>query len=211
VIKLGDILNEIGEGVTPFPWKRRGVVKLENWINDMATKDKADHNYETLPVLEFEFKGEVATYVAKIGGNFSRHVTISFGAKKPGTPKPFDWNVYVAASFDVIGSDKEVLTNYGEQFKVISTVSDIVIKTINELIEYEWLKVQEIILQPKLEDGEEGKPITQSKRGRLYLAYIKKQGSKLKGNWTAAIEKDQFVIKNGTMSSPTNPDKYINL
>lgn len=29
MIKLKNILNEIGEGVTPFPWKHTGPTKVE--------------------------------------------------------------------------------------------------------------------------------------------------------------------------------------
>jgi hypothetical protein len=77
-----------------------------------------------------------------------------------------------------------------------------------ELQEYEWFKVKEIYLMPKLEDEEEGKPIAQTKRGRLYLEYIKKQGRRLEGNWTAFINKDMFVIKDGKWSGT---DKMIQL
>jgi hypothetical protein len=61
-----------------------------------------------------------------------------------------------------------------------------------------------------MEDTDEGKPIAQTKRGRLYLEYIKKQGSKLKGDWTASIEKDSFVIRSGKWSGGS-PGQFIQL
>jgi len=61
-----------------------------------------------------------------------------------------------------------------------------------------------------LEDIEEGVPVAQSKRGRLYLEYIKKQGHRLPGDWTAEIQKDRFVIKNGKLSSDS-PGRFIQL
>jgi hypothetical protein len=33
------------------------------------------------------------------------------------------------------------------------------------------------------------------------LEYIKKQGKKLEGKWTAEIQKDRFVLKSGTWRS----------
>ncbi len=85
--------------------------------------------------------------------------------------------------------------------------------TKEELIDYAMragapLEVVENLQQ--LEDEEEGKPITQSKRGRFYLEYIKKHGKKLPGDWSAEISKDMFVIRNGKWSS-TDPNKFINL
>jgi len=47
-----------------------------------------------------------------------------------------------------------------------------------------------------LEDAEEGKPIIQSKRGRVYLEYIKKQGASLPGTWATEITNDMFVLRN---------------
>ena len=54
----------------------------------------------------------------------------------------------------------------------------------------------EIRIAAKLEDAEEGKPIIQSKRGRVYLEYIKKQGASLPGTWATEITNDMFVLRN---------------
>jgi hypothetical protein len=81
---------------------------------------------------------------------------------------------------------------------------------IRELQEIQWIKLQEIHMVPKLEDSEEGSPITQSKRGRIYLEYIRKQGKKLKGDWTAEVSRDRFIIKNGKWSGG-NPDQFFQL
>jgi hypothetical protein len=72
----------------------------------------------------------------------------------------------------------EAITNFGEQFRVISTVSEIVQDVMKELQQIQWIKVNEIWIVPKAELGEEDIPIPQTKRGRLYLEYIKKQGNK---------------------------------
>jgi len=204
-------LNEIGEGVTPFAWRKTGYGKVESWMSEMSTYDKASSVkwYQFEQPLTFEFKSEKATYAVKIVGEFKYHQYINFG-RKPGAPKPHEFDVVIGIAFDVVGSEKEAITNFGEQFQVISTVSSIVEDTVKRIQEIMWIKLQEIIIAPKLEDGEEGKPIAQSKRGRIYLEYIKKQGSKLAGDWTAETQKDRFVLKNGKWTGGS-PGQFIQL
>jgi len=215
MIKLTDLLNEIGEGVTPFSWRKAGGGSVDSWIAEMSMADKSKvvtGKWEQLATLVYEFKGDKADYVVNIAGGYAKRLNINFG-KKP-TIQPPDFNLIIVVSFDVKGkenpNDEPEITNFGEQFKVLSTVVDITEHVVNEILEVEWIKLEEIRIAPKLEDEEEGKPITQSKRGRFYLAYIKKQGSKLPGTWTVEIANDMFVLRNGKFSS-TNPDKYIEI
>jgi hypothetical protein len=204
-------LNEIGEGVTPFMWKRTGSVKVTTWMSDMATYERGSSSASVgLPIITYEFKSDKATYVVKIGGAFKEYNYIP-AFQRPGAAKPQDYDVFIGISFDVVGSEKEAITNFGEQFKVISTVSSIIEEVMKELQAIQWIKVQDIYIAPKLEDADEGKPIAQTKRGRIYLEYIKKQGNRLKGNWTADIQNDKFVIHNGKLSSSSHPEKYIPL
>jgi len=206
-------LNEVGEGVTPFSWKRVGVTKVDSWMSDLSMVNKADSvngRWEQLPTLLFEFKSDKATYEVRIAGGWSKHVYINFG-KKPSV-KPHDFNLITVVSFDIKNkvdpNEEPGITNFGEQFRVLSTVVAITEQVIKEISEIKWIKLQEIRIAPKLEDEDEGKPITQSKRGRLYLEYIKKQGRKLKGDWTVEIASDMFVLRNGKISS-TDPNKFI--
>ncbi len=216
MIKLKDLLNEIGEGVTPFSWRKAGPASVDSWMGELAMVDKStsvNGRWEQLPTLVYEFTGDKATYEVHIAGGWSKRLNISFN-KKPGAPKPPSFNLIIVVSFDIKGkenpNDEPEITNFGEQFKVLSTVVDITEKVVKEISEIEWIKLEEIRIAPKLEDEEEGKPITQSKRGRFYLAYIKKQGNKLPGTWTAEITNDMFVLRNGKITS-TNPDKYIEI
>ena len=169
-------LNEIGEGVTPFPWKRIGPTKVDSWMGEMGTIDKSKSitgKWEELPHLRYEFKGDKATYEVKIAGGYSKRLNVNFG-RKPDAPKQPDYNMIIVIAFDVVGSEKEVITNFGEQFKVLSTVVAITKQVVKEISEIKWVELQEIRIAAKLEDYEEGKPVIQSKRGRLYLEYIKK-------------------------------------
>jgi hypothetical protein len=196
--EVSKTLNEIGEGVTPFPFRRVGGTNVDSWVAEMSMADKSKSvtgKWEELPRLQYEFKSDKATYKAKIGGGYSRRVNISFN-RKPDAPKPPDYNLIIVIAFDVVGSEKEVITNFGEQFKVLSTVVAITKQVIQEISEIKWVELMEIRIAPKLEDEDEGKPITQSKRGRFYLEYIKKQGASLPGNWRTEITNDMFVLRN---------------
>lgn len=209
-------VNEIGEGVAPFPWKRVGRINVDSWMADMSMHQRSGsmQNIE-LPMITYEFKGDKAEYVVKIVGWYQEHTYINLFARKPDAPKPQSYNVFIGVAFDIKKAvetepGKEEITNFGEQFKVVSTVASITEEVMRELQEIQWIKVQEIHIVPKLEDADEGKPITQTKRGRLYLEYIKKQGKRLKGDWTAKVQQDRFVITTGKWSGGT-PGSLIQL
>jgi hypothetical protein len=196
--EVSKALNEIGEGVTPFPFSRSGGSSVDTWAEEMASADRSKNisgQWEELPILTYKFKGDKATYEAKIGGGYSRKVNISFN-RKPDVPKPPTYNLIIVIAFDVAGSEKEVITNFGEQFKVLSTVVAITKEVVEEIFKIKWVKLTEIRIAAKLEDAEEGKPVIQSKRGRFYLEYIKKQGASLPGNWRTEITNDMFVLRN---------------
>ena len=214
MIKLTDLLNEIGEGVTPFPWTSVGSTKISTWLDIMSKHDKSQSTQWTqLPSLKYQFNGDKSSYIVEIQGEYTPHTYINWGGKNPGAKKPHDYSLVIGVAFNTAEGERgdEQITNFNEQFKVISTVTDITLDVANELMGVDWIKLTEIHIAPKLEDYEEGKPIAQTKRGRIYLEYIKKQGSKLPGNWTAAIENDRFVLYNSKISSLNNPDKYIEL
>ena len=216
MIKLKHILNEIGEGVTPFAFKRTGPASVDRtWMTTMSMHDKSDApgRWTRLPDITYSFKSDKASYIVNIVGEYTRYVTINFGSKRSDR-KPQDYNLVIAVSFDTvnskIGTDKEAITNYGEQFQVVSTVTEIIDQVVKDVAEWQWVKLTEIHIAPKLEDTDQGVPIAQSKRGRLYLAYIQKQGKRLPGDWTAEIQKDRFVLLNQKITS-ANTDRYISL
>lgn len=216
MIKLKHILTEIGEGVKPFAFKRTGPASVDRtWMTTMSMHDKSDApgRWTRLPDITYSFKSDKASYIVNIVGEYTRYVTINFGSKRSDR-KPQDYNLVIAVSFDTvnskIGTDKESITNYGEQFQVVSTVTEIIDQVVKDVAEWQWVKLTEIHIAPKLEDTDQGVPIAQSKRGRLYLAYIQKQGKRLPGDWTAEIQKDRFVLLNQKISS-TNTDRYISL
>lgn len=206
-------LNEIGEGGRPFPWKRVGVTKLESWISTLSEEENqkaVSGKWEQLPSILYSFSSEKGTYRVTIAGGWQKLLGLLL-FRKPGAPDPPKFGLIIVVAFDIEGREGTPITNFGEQFRVLSTVTEIALQLVNEIDEYKWIELQEIRIAPKLEDEEEGSPITQSKRGRLYLEYIKKQGRKLPGNWTAEISGEMFHIRRGRISSSTHPESYIPL
>ncbi len=207
------MINEIGEGSKPYAWKRVSQDNVGSWMNIMSAVDRtkmASGPWESLPPLMYEFKSGNATYSVRISAGFTKHTYINFSGK-PLAVKPQDYNLIIVVGFDIAGKDDTLITNFGEQFRVLTTVVDIAAEAVNEINRIAWVKLEEIRIAPKLEDDEEGKPITQTKRGRFYLEYIKKQGHRLPGSWTAIIDSEMFVLRNGKVTSSTHPEKYIQL
>jgi hypothetical protein len=196
--ELGKALNEIGEGVTPFPFQRTGNTKVESWMYELSLIDKKDARPITIlsPII-YTFKSDKATYIVKIGGQASVNQYTDRSAENPNLKKPQDYNILIEVSFDVIGgAGKEQITNYGEQFKILSTVSEIVKELAKEIMQFQWVKLSQIYVVPKLESGEEDKAVDQTKRGRLYSAYIQKQMDQIPGNWVVNKTAKSFEIIN---------------
>ena len=140
-------LNEIGETVIPFSYKRVGFVKVSSWMGDLASLNKAEvvngPNWIKLSTIEYTFESEKAKYRVHIPAYYRKHTSISFG-RKPGAPKPHDYNILLGVAFDIEGGSKEEITNLNEHFKVISTVISIVEEVAKEVMKIEWIKLQEI-------------------------------------------------------------------
>ena len=153
-------LNEIGEGVSPLAWKRVGFTKVDSWMSTLSMVNRAESvngKWEQLPTILFEFKSDKATYEVRIAGGWSKKVNINFG-KKPAI-KPADFNLIIVVSFDIKDrvnpNEEPEITNFGEQFKVLSTVVDITENVVKDISEIKWIKLEEIRIAPKLEDEEE--------------------------------------------------------
>ena len=195
-LKVVKSLNEIGEGVTPFAFRRTGNAKVASWMSDLSLMDKKDARPITIlsPII-YTFKSDKATYIVKIGGQASVNRYINWVEKN--WKKLPDYNILITVAFDVIGgTGKEQITNYGEQFKILSTVSEIVKELAKEIMQFQWVKLDQIILAPKLESGEEDKAVDQTKRGRLYSAYIQKQMDHIPGKWVVNKTAKSFELIN---------------
>jgi hypothetical protein len=97
-------------------------------------------------------------------------------------------------SFTVDESDED--TNMNEQYSVMATVIQCVEDFIKRASKYFIIK--EININPKSDTSSDAQ--LDSKRGRLYLAYVKRNISKLPGKWTAYADSEGVSIKNGDWS-----------
>lgn len=205
-------LNEIGETVIPFSYKRVGFVKVDSWKADLASLDKSavpsGTDWIKLSTIEYTFESEKAKYRVHIPAYYRKHTSISF--RKTGTSKPHDYNILLGVAFDIDGGSKEEITNLNEHFKVISTVISIVEEVVKAVMKIEWIKLQEIYIAPAKEEFEKENPAQKTKRGILYAAYLRKQVKRLPGDWSVEMNNDAFIIKNGKMSS-TDPNRYMKL
>lgn len=213
ILNYEDFLNEqklfeIGEGSRPFPWKLRSGATVKDWLKTMEEDTTKGSSWVTLKPLMFDFKGDKASYYVRVSMGYQRYTTINFLRKPDFNPHKFD--LILVVDFDLEGRDDNRMTNFGEQFRVITTVSNIFEDVINQLEKVDWVKIQEIRIVAKLEDEEEGLPMAQSKRGRFYLEYIKKQGRRLPGDWSVFIHDDSFVIRRGKWTTK-EAGKIINL
>ena len=91
--------------------------------------------------------------------------------------------------------ERERTTNLGEQYRVLATVIDKSIEVINEVTKE--FKIDTIYIIPKADEGEEEN--IDNRRGRFYLAYIKKAIKRLNDKVTASEDKyyGGFVITGG--------------
>jgi hypothetical protein len=80
-----------------------------------------------------------------------------------------------------------------EQYSVMATVIECVEDFIKKASKYFIIK--EITINPKSDTS--GDAQLDSKRGRLYMAYVKRNINKLPGKWTAYANSEGIVIKNG--------------
>jgi hypothetical protein len=89
--------------------------------------------------------------------------------------------------------DSDADTNMNEQYSVMATVVECIEDFIKKASKYFLIK--EITINPKADNSNDAN--LDSKRGRLYLAYVKRNISKLPGKWTAYSNSEGIVIKNG--------------
>lgn len=94
--------------------------------------------------------------------------------------------------------DTERTTNLGEQYRVLATVVDVAIPVINEITKE--FSIDTIYIIPKADKGESES--VDNKRGKFYLAYLKKQIKKIKDKVTVTADKyvGGFLIRGGHIS-----------
>lgn len=175
MIKLKDILLEIGDAsAKPFAFKKTAGDSAEEYKGN-------DSNW-----IEYEFTTDKQTkYIVSIDLDVMR---------TPGTiQSEVDFGAQPAGGLHSMDD-----TNLGEQYRVMSTIKDIVFEFIEEWQEHWYIHNLEVA-PIKSTDGGDDKDDSidgvDSRRGKLYLAYIKKNLPKLSKPYGVRVFNDYFLIQ----------------
>lgn len=161
MIKLKDILNEVGEATSaPYKWKK--VFTTERSVFFTFTTDQDTSYKVSLENYVYkDFKENDKEYPA---------IEVTFGI----TPNDMPTNVSYVGNVSIV-------TNKGEMYRVMSTIVDIIKDYIKR---NDNIKV--IVYEPIKKEDEKG-----FKRNDLYMAFIKKQipTAKFEDNYGSVIVK----------------------
>jgi hypothetical protein len=199
------VLNEIGDSsAKPFKWKT--TMNVIKWLDENAeaaihkqhSGSYEDRYHKTDTPFRYEFTSDTTgtKYHIHIGGYFGKNFWFSLMGDKPD-----DWKTYHAIlglGFGVDGVEGDPETNLNEQFRVMATVVECALDFLENCLSGKSdVSIQEFHMNPKL-DKEDQKGMD-SRRGKLYLAYIKNSFKKLRTKKSYYIEqsKDGFVLKFG--------------
>lgn len=176
MIKLKDILYEIGEAsAKPFPFKLTLGKSAEE---HKATEDGYDFE------MAYEFTTDKGTkYV----------VTLDMEHWSDGIRGDVDFGVQTAG-----GGFSYDDTNQQEVFRVMSTIKDIVFEFIEEWQDHYYIHNLEVAPIKSTDGGDDDTDSidgVDSRRGKLYLAYIKRNLPKLSKPYGVRVFNDYFLIQ----------------
>jgi len=192
-MKLTDILNEIGDAsAKPFKWSVNRSIDLTS--KQFITRIDGQKSYMNLlgPIkFGYTAHSNKAQYDITMEAYGRKRMVLQL----PGKPKrkyegpQYEMEVWI--SFTVDSSDED--TNMNEQYSVMATV----IQCVEDFVEKasKYFVIKQITINPKSDTSSDAQ--LDSKRGRLYMAYVKRNISKLPGKWTAYANEDGIQIKNG--------------
>lgn len=151
VIKLIDILTEVGEGTAPkYDWTFKGEYDTGDIIN-------LDYEFVTDSSIHYFVKLTVAHYDQE-----EYEMMIAFGVGKSVVKKAFGDKSPFAK-----------VVNKGELYRVMATVVDIVKNGIKRCAE-KGNEVKYLLFKPEREKETKQGYVTSDQRNRLYKAYIDK-------------------------------------
>ena len=182
---LKDMIKAQGDRTSDDGWIDPDVVSTWTFTGDKGTDYEIEIAWTTKKKM-----GRPKRFIKnpKTYRKYEFRMNIGFYAKT---------NPRMGTEFDIHGDldDKERTTNLNEQYRVLATVVDLALLVINEITKE--FSIDSIYVIPKA-DRDEAETIG-NKRGRFYLAYLKKQLKKIKDPVT--VEEDKFyggfVIKGG--------------
>lgn len=206
-------LNEIGDA-SAKPFNVIGP-SPKQVLNDMlkTQENRTDDPIDWLnpdKVTRWSFSGDKGTdYEMEIAWTVKKHFAIRLKPGKRKSSKKFEMKMnigFYAMSKPSTGTefniddedDRERTTNLHEQYRILATVIDTAIPVINEVTKE--FAINEIYIIPKA-DKDEAESIN-NRRGKFYLAYLKKAIKKINTKVTITEDKYNggFVIRGGHIS-----------
>lgn len=193
-MKLLNILKEIGDAsAKPLLWSSKGDIsaRAKRFASSIDNK-KSGFNMVGPSIFKYIAQSDSAIYDINIEAMGRRRLSLQL----PGKPKLKEIGpshvMEVWINFTVNNSDED--TNLNEQYRVMATVIACIQDFVRKVSD--TFEIKEINILPKSDTSSDAQ--FDSHRGRLYLAYVKRNIDKLPGKWTAYANEDGISIKNGS-------------
>ena len=184
-----DSLNEIGDAsAAKLEWNPNRIEVIAKEIEHKIAKQEDDtvEYYDMLPVIEVISPESRTRY----------RVTVDASVDKPTgwseSPIPPPPSITLRVDFTTEEGGDNVI-NKGEQYKILATLTDIIIQLINRVNEIDSTTLDLVKFYAK--DDTEGRYANpDSKRGKLYQAFINKNLSKLPGDWKMSTSDEVIML-----------------
>ena len=177
-----DSLNEIGDAsAKKLEWNPSTIDKIGKEIERKIANQEDDtvEYYDMLPVIEVISPESRTRYRITVDASID---------------KPEDELAMTTLRVDFSTEDGgDQVTNKGEQYKLLATITDIIIQLVARVSDIDSTTLDLVKFYAK--DDTEGKySNSDSKRGKLYQAFINKNLSKLPGSWKMSTSDEVIML-----------------
>ena len=184
-----DSLNEIGDAsAAKLEWNPAQIEKIAKEIERKISNQEEDtvEYYDMLPAIEVISPESRTRYRVTVDASVDKPTGWS---ENPIPPPP---SITLRVDFTTEeGGDNAI--NKGEQYKILATLTDIIIQLINRVNDIDSTTLDLVKFYAK--DDTEGKYANpDSKRGKLYQAFINKNLSKLPGDWKMSTSDEVIML-----------------
>jgi hypothetical protein len=184
-----DSLNEIGDAsAKKLEWNPAQIEKIAKEIERKIANQEEDtvEYYDMLPAIEVISPESRTRYRVTVDASVDKPTGWS---ENPIPPPP---SITLRVDFTTEeGGDNAI--NKGEQYKILATLTDIIIQLINRVNDIDSTTLDLVKFYAK--DDTEGKYANpDSKRGKLYQAFINKNLSKLPGDWKMSTSDEVIML-----------------
>jgi hypothetical protein len=177
-----DSLNEIGDAsAQKLEWNPAQIEKIAKDLERKIANQEEDtyEYYDMLPVIE------VISPESRTRYRVVPEITVDKPEEGPAIS-----TLRVDFTTEEAGDDA---INKGEQYKILATLTDIIIQLINRVNDIDSTTLDLVKFYAK--DDTEGKYANpDSKRGKLYQAFINKNLSKLPGDWKMSTSDEVIML-----------------